>query len=192
MVSAYFFARSSVDQSRLAHQSRERRLPRVVALPATVVAGMDQVIAAHNVHFELVKGSFDYLLNDNNELLVSGILRDEFGRVIAELRDSQLWIAIGSGYDVNSDDRSLEVVGPEGEPILTVRCSEDRRTMYVEYVTYLLAENGKLSLLHVNDSGIAMNPKDQRDRLRKEPIFQYPGWLYPGERVAQHSSKYAD
>ena len=179
--------RASRQELATTNVSRARQLPRVIGLPARIVAGITFSIDAGLEVGATNLSPYSYRVNDRGEVFINGLIHDKTGVAVAELRDSTLFVPPGLGYDVNSDEGALEVIAPDGKAILQVIRASDGRSLQVNYVAYTLQPGSDaLRLETAIGTEFSMISRVEGNappaRLPSDPIFRYPGYEYPGIR----------
>ena len=128
----------------------------------------------------LTLGDSDYEIDRSAEgaFYLSGEIRDRGGRnVVAQLKNSRLFVSPGLGYDMNADSSAIEVVDPEARPVLQFARDEGGLVGWIG--TY--QKSGEVLLC--GNPCAAISEKDALPLLQHQRrIFQYPGYLHPGAR----------
>jgi hypothetical protein len=126
----------------------------------------------------LTLGDSDYEIDRSPEgtFYISGEIRDRGGRnVVAQLKNSRLFVSPGLEYDMNADSSAIEVVDPDSRPIL--QFTRDERGLVGWMGTY--QKSGAVFVC--GNPCAAVSEKDALPVLnRQRRIFQYPGYLHPG------------
>jgi len=131
-------------------------------------------------HDKLALGDSDYEIDRSPEgaFYLSGEIRDRGGRnVVAQLKNSRLFVAPGLAYDFNADARAIEVVDPESRPVL--QFARDENGLVGWTVTY--QKSGEVFVC--GNPCAAVSEQEALPLLnRQRRIFRYPGYLHPGAR----------
>lgn len=138
-------------------------------------------VGYRNLSHEVVRlGDSDYELDHSPDggFSLSGEIRERGGRnVVAQLKNSRLFVSPGLGYDINADANALEVVDPESHPVLQFARDENGLVGWVG--TY--QKSGEV-LLCGNPCATASEAEALPILARQHRIFRYPGFLHPGAR----------
>jgi len=86
---------------------------------------------------------FSFRVTEERTILVNGEIRNEIGAVVAEAKDSQLFVLLGADYDVNSDSSAYEIVDEQLRPVLQFYRRDNPETLQINYVAY--PELGRLN-----------------------------------------------
>jgi hypothetical protein len=125
-------------------------------------------------------------LGPDGTLWLDGEIRTPNGVVVATLRDSQLFVSPGLGYDVNSDENAIEIVDAYLTPVLQVLKSEGEENLVMNYVSFVHGKDTQTPMAYVCDMTMCgySNQEEARKRMNSLPrLFRYPGYLHPGART---------
>lgn len=160
-----------------AHPTPRFELPRLQTDERVLIGAVSYGKVSDN---KIKLGDSDYEIDRSPEgvFYLSGEIRDRGGRnVVAQLKNSRLFVAPGHGYDVNADSSAIEVVDSESRPVLQFARDESGLVGWIG--TY--QKSGEVLLCGV--SCAAVSEKEALPALeRQRRIFQYPGYLHPGAR----------
>ena len=152
-------------------------LPSLHAGERILIGTVSYANVSHNM---LTLGDSDYEIDRSPEgaFYLSGEIRDRGGRnVVAQLKNSHLFVSPGLGYDMNADSSAIEVVDPESRPVL--QFARDEGGIVGWMGTY--QKSGEIFLC--GNPCAAVSEKEALPVLeRQRRIFQYPGYLHPGAR----------
>jgi hypothetical protein len=125
-------------------------------------------------------GDSDYEIDRSPEgaFSLSGEIRDPGGRnVVAQLKNSRLFVSPGLAYDINADSSAIEVVDPKLRPVL--QFARDEGGLVGWMATY--QRSGEIFLC--GDRCATVSEEEALPVLaRQRRIFRYPGYLHPGAR----------
>jgi hypothetical protein len=152
-------------------------LPNLHSGDRVVIGSVSYDEVSHRV---LTLGDSDYEIDRSAEgaFHLSGEIRDPGGKsVVAELRNSRLFVSPGVRYDMNADSSAIEVVDPDLRPVLQFARDESGLVGWVG--TY--QKSGEVLLC--GNPCAAISEKEALPLLEQQRrIFQYPGYLHPGAR----------
>jgi len=74
---------------------------------------------------------FSFRVTEERTILVNGEIRNEIGAVVAEAKDSQLFVLLGADYDVNSDSSAYEIVDEQLRPVLQFYRRDNPETLQI-------------------------------------------------------------
>jgi len=124
------------------------------------------------------------IVNEDNQVKVSTVVRDRTGRIVAELRKNEWKVNPNNSWDRNYTSNTLEVKDPSGEIVLQVKALRDR----IQLQAKMFDSSGRgfaFGKLHGPDGwggGIeftgAAHPELQ---MKFEPMFAYPSDSHLGE-----------
>jgi hypothetical protein len=117
-----------------------------------------------------------------DQVLVSTIIRDRSGAVVAEIVRNEWKVNSGNVWDRNYSRNALEVRGPTGDVVLQVRLVKDRVQLQAKIYT---SEGLGMALVKVPGRGGAIEYGRPNQPLESiiSPIFKYPSDLHLGELV---------
>jgi hypothetical protein len=187
VVSAYLAHHSEDVTLTATHVAKSRCLPRVTLQPATIKVGPITVIVPQNGTPVALFGpdpQFFFRLGADGSVLVSGDLKRPDGSLVGTIRDSELDVGVGLGYDINYDDSALEVVDPSLFPVLQVLVTPDTGVIAVRYVAYKRV-NGSI-VAEIGDAKRFLLNADLDTALKQiaswHRLFKYPGYKNLGKR----------
>jgi len=203
IVSQVYFERSKS----LAHVAMQRKIPRLQVLPALFKVGTNLVMLnAPGQHMRISNLSpYTYEVGKDGTILLAGDVRDIQGRVVAHLRDSNLYVSPGMNYDVNSDMEAIEIVDEQLCPILQLRkLSSDEINKFALKIPALASRPTGAEVLEVYHVAYAFVPGSSKPRAEIadeqgltmtgdlplaltrskgiKRLFEYPGYRKPGVR----------
>jgi hypothetical protein len=152
-------------------------LPSLHAGERVLIGTVSYDDVSHNM---LTLGDSDYEIDRSPDgaFHLSGEIRDRGGRnVVAQLKNSRLFVTPGLEYDMNADSSAIEVVDPESRPVL--QFARDEGGLVGWMGTY--QKSGDVFIC--GNPCAAVSEKEARPLLKRQRrIFQYPGYLHPGAR----------
>lgn len=122
-------------------------------------------------------------LDARGRVLVSVVVRDQVGNVVAELVQNEWKVNPAGSWDRNYSNNALEVRDPRGDVVLQVRLVENRAHLQAK----LFNREGNGFVVRAAGPGegsggiLAFSPAAERDRLTIPPLFRYPSELHLGE-----------
>ena len=164
-----------VSQRSTPHEGRNFELPTLQAGERVLIGSVSYDVSRDTLRL----GDGEYQIDRSREGVfhLSGEIRDRGGNVVAQLKDSHLFVTPGLGYDLNADSSAIEVVDPESRPIL--QFVRDASGLVGWIGTY--QRSGDVFLC--GDPCATAREKEALPVLeRQQRIFQYPGLLHPGAR----------
>jgi len=132
-----------------------------------------------------------YFRSTRGQLLVTCVIRDELGNIVAKIVDNEWQVNQNNIFDRNFSDNAFEVVSQAGDVVFQMRAVKNRLQVQLN----LYNKNG--DLLYVGtvkrpgsraDQGVVLKGKNALRPLPKiGPIFRYPSSLHFGELLEQTS-----
>ena len=125
-------------------------------------------------------GDSDYEIDRSPDgtFSLSGEIRDRGGRnVVAQLKNSRLFVSPGLGYDMNADSSAIEIVDPEARPVM--QFARDEGGLVGWMGTY--QKSGEVFVCG-NPCETVSDKEALPILTRQHRIFRYPGYRHPGER----------
>ena len=159
-----------------AHPTQRFELPSLQADERVLIGAVSYGKISNN---KLNLGDSDYEIDRSPEgaFYLSGEIRDRGGNVVAQLKNSHLFVSPGVGYDINADSTAIEIVDSESRPVL--QFARDGGGLVGWMGTY--QKSGDVFLC--GDPCAAVSEKEALPVLeRQQRIFRYPGYLHPGAR----------
>jgi hypothetical protein len=160
-----------------AHPTRRFEIPSLQPDERVLIGSVSYGKVSHD---KLTLGDSDYEIDRSPEgaFYLSGEIRDRGGRnVVAQLKNSRLFVSPGLAYDFNADSSAIEVVDPESRPVLQFARDEDGLVGWIG--TY--QKSGEVFVC--GDPCATVSEKEALPALaRQRRIFLYPGYLHPGAR----------
>ena len=160
-----------------AHPTQRFELPSLQADERVLIGAVSYDKVSHN---KITLGDSDYEIDRSPEgaFYLSGEIRDRGGRnVVAQLKNSRLFVSPGVAYDINADASAIEVVDPESRPVLQFFRDGDGLVGWMG--TY--QKSGEVFLC--GNPCAAVSEKEALPVLEHQRrIFRYPGYLHPGAR----------
>jgi hypothetical protein len=116
---------------------------------------------------------------EDGQLKVSTVIRDQTGKVVAELAKNEWKVNSATAYDRNYSKDALEVRDATGEVVMQVRFVGDR----VQFQGRFFDKTGRgVTIAKVKGpDGKMGGAMDFSAQLRITPIFRYPGERHLGE-----------
>lgn len=177
------------DRRRLAFLQSDQPLPHVSGFPVHAVAGANFALGPGDYirpNFPPYN-PFAYRVTRDGELLVSGAIRDPYGRIAAALTESRLTVTPGvEGYDANWNEYALEVIDPNGNPVFQAFV-QGPRTIAINYDTFVPDPNDSTVAIAISATGMShlvgsITKGEVKDNGRRR-IFEYPGYKNWGVRA---------
>jgi hypothetical protein len=128
---------------------------------------------------------------ENGQLIVSAIVRDESGKVVAEIVNNTWQFFTPQALESNHDDNGVEVIDQYHRVALQIdmigSCARIAGIFYADngMVACVSSTNGSLGFIFGNNSQIRQTIAEVWERNPNiiTPIFVYPSNLNPGKRV---------
>jgi hypothetical protein len=139
VVSEVYFQKSKTFSRKVTNIQRSREVPKLSKFPFKIAEGTNTYEVGIPGTFELMKLSPDALsirVTPERSLFLNVDIRDAMGAIVAELKDSLLFVLRDVDYDVNSDRSGFEVVDERLLPILQLYRKDNPETLQVNYVAY--------------------------------------------------------
>ena len=123
---------------------------------------------------------------EDGQLRVSTVIRDQTGKVVAELVKNEWKVNSGTAYDRNYSKDALEVRDASGEVVMQVRLVGDR----VQFQGRFFDKDGRGVTIGTvrGPDGKMGGAMDFSGQLRIKPIFRYPSERHLGEFIMEEST----
>lgn len=212
----FFFHKSQIVDYQLVNIETVRTIPLVIEFPSLIASSPANLVVTGPDYHEGKSPNcpFSFLIRESGEVLLWGSIRNESGDVAAIAEGSVVRAVPSIGYDINSDERAIEVVDNENRPVLQLRvvsyehwqkqvddamkdipqigkyrASIDRQIENFKDVVQLNYVSREGKSWQVKTSGMYRARIDAKDlddiRAKIIRIFEYPGYKYPGKRVSE-------
>lgn len=127
-------------------------------------------------------------LDQRGRILVSVVLRDKIGNVVAELIQNEWRVNASGAWQRNYSANALEVLDPRRDVVFQVRLVDNRAKLQAK----LYDREGRGFTLRESNPRegarggvIDFGSPEARDRYVIEPLFRYPAELHLGELAAR-------
>ncbi|MBN2129131.1 MAG: hypothetical protein JW741_06520 [Sedimentisphaerales bacterium] len=124
-VSVGIYRVSRLAGQRAVNLERERAIPMIGRFPVILsTAGGYRVVAGPGYHPPGIDGCpFSVMVAPDRTIRVYGEIRDQSGAIIVQVDGESARALPGSGCDINSDQKAIEVVDATGKPVFQLRVS---------------------------------------------------------------------
>ena len=123
-----YYARSQRAARHLSNITRSRPIPFVWKFPVVIEDGSNmQEISAPGRYHSAFGCPFSFFISQDGNINLRGVIRDAEGNIVIEGTGDSIRAIQTTSYDINSDDKAIEVVDADQRPVfqLTVISRED-------------------------------------------------------------------
>ncbi len=116
--SEYYYARSQRTARHLANITRSRPIPFVWKFPVVIEDGSNmQEISAPRRYHSAFGCPFSFFISQDGNINLRGVIRDAEGNIVIEGTGDSIRVIQTTNYDINSDDKAIEVVDAHQRPV---------------------------------------------------------------------------
>jgi len=115
---------------------------------------------------------------EDGKLFVSAIIRNEKGDMIARIDANRFMVIKGYGYDYNFDSSALEIVDSHRNLVFQLEIKGEKA--YLRGIFH----DRKGQTFVLGNNAIQILPPHSKLETSFTPMFQYPSYKHPGERIS--------
>ena len=194
---------SKSENQRTVNLERGRTIPMIRRLPIILADGPNWAIGARPGYYPVgvTWWPFSLMIKPDRTVRMYGEMRNESGIIVVKADGGVIRVLPQGPYDINSDERAIEVVDERRRPVFQLRMlsrsqwdksldEAERRVLgeaqEVLQLNYVAVQDGVWQVVTPYVSKECGDSQEVESlRVCMIRIFEYPGHKYPGKRVLE-------